>query len=87
MKVDMYALESQFVYALGRAVRECTALKKDEKGRIAGLADEPEKVKVIRELLRKADLKQRTEMRIKLYPRFGIAGGMGEGVGLSSDGA
>lgn len=67
MKVDMYALESQFVYALGRAVRECTALKKDEKGRIAGLADEPEKVKVIRELLRKADLKQRTEMRIKLY--------------------
>lgn len=66
MKTDIYGLESQLVYALGRAVRECTALKKDEKGDIVGLANEPEKVKAISELLGKAELKQRAEFCAKL---------------------
>ncbi|MDE7074172.1 MAG: thioredoxin family protein [Odoribacter sp.] len=66
MKTDMYALESQLVYALGRGVRECTALKKDEDGKVIGLTDEPEKVEILTRLLGKAELKQKAEYCAKL---------------------
>ena len=66
MKTDMYALESQLVYALGRGVKECTALKKDEEGKVIGLADEPEKIEILARLLDKADLKQKAEYCAKL---------------------
>lgn len=66
MKVDMYALESQLVYALGRAVRECTALKKDKEGAILGLTNEPGKMDTLTRLINKASLKENVEHRTKL---------------------
>lgn len=66
LKVDRYKLEWQLNWAMEKALNQIVELKKDDKGKILPLTDEPAKLDTLSRLIKRANLKRAEEYRAKI---------------------